>query len=162
MRLIFTLLSLSASHTLSGSPSLETYKREMIRWEGLRFVPYVDGKNFTSGIGHNLNAHREKLKPRYSTFEVDRWFYRDLAFAIGAANAGIRDFDSLPDEVQLLVIGLVWTVGPTGFKRFINLRRALSWRAYEAASIELLDSKWAIQVSPARVKYYRLILQSQP
>lgn len=162
MRLSLALLSLALFPSLRASPSLETYKREMIKWEGIKFAPYADGKCFTSGIGHNLNAHREKLKPRYSTLEVDRWFYKDLSLALDAANAGIRDFDDLPDEVQLMVIGLIWTVGPTGFKRFINLRRALSWRAYEAAAIELLDSKWATQVSPARVRHYRHILQSQP
>lgn len=126
---------------------------ELTRWEGHRLVPYKDGDGFSVGVGHSLTRHGEPVRRVYTRAEVYQLFLRDLAVSIEVARAGVRDFDDLPDEVQLVVLNVVWSVGPTGFMRFKDLRFDLSHRLFDAAATELGVSRWHSQVSAARADW---------
>lgn len=123
------------------------------RYEGVSTAVYRDpsGTGYSVGVGHWLGRVRP-TKMRYTETEVLALFYRDLAVHLEACRSGVRDFAGLPKPVQLTTLGLAWGVGPTGFKRFKNFRLALSYRAWEAAKIELLDSRWAHQISQERLR----------
>lgn len=112
------------------------------------------------GIGHNV-AFDRVVKDRYTDWEVERLFVRDFVIAIGACRRGVRDFDRLPLEVRLACVSIAFSVGPTGFQRFVNLRRALSVRWWEGAMVELADSRWRVQVQPARFNRALAALKAQ-
>lgn len=130
-------------------------------WEGVSTTPYRDNGGYSVGVGHWL-GRTKPAKTRYTQVEILNLFYRDLAIALEACQKGVKGFADLPKDVQLVTLGLAWSVGPSGFQRFTNFRRALSRRAYNAASIELADSKWWGQVEAARARHSFNVLQAQP
>lgn len=120
-------------------------------WESFRLESYKDGRvNMSVGLGHSLTAHGEPVMARYTEDECLRFFARDFANAQRICRIGVRNFDGLPLAAQEVCIGLAWCCGPTGFLRFVNLRRALAARAFENAAVELYLSRWFWQVGPAR------------
>ncbi len=122
---------------------------ELRKWEGYSLVPYKDGVCMSVGLGHNLTAHAQPIRP-YTDAECRAFYVHDFAIAQESCRAGVTDFDNLPQNVQIVTIGLVMCVGPKGFRAFKGLRLALSRRAFNAASAEIADSKWFHQVSRAR------------
>ena len=125
----------------------------LVQWEGYRTTPYRDGPGYSVGIGHSLTANGEIPRARYTAVQIERYFAADLSWALDACRAGIRDFDELPKRVQLVALSVAFTTGRTGFHRFSGFRRALSWRAYEAAAAELSHSFWRNQVSASRFNH---------
>jgi GH24 family phage-related lysozyme (muramidase) len=117
------------------------------RWEGVRFTPYPDGDQWCVGVGHVLRGPR---KSDYSKAEVFAFFEADLAEARRVCRQYIQFFDMCPQDVQLVTIGLWWTVGTRGFLKFERFRAAISEWEFAAAAKELHDSKWAHDVKPAR------------
>lgn len=134
-------------------------------WEGVRYTPYADParpSHMIVGIGHNLTGNNQVVMTsrKYTKTEVDSFYRVDLSNALRAARAGVTDFDQLDDQVKQVVINLIWTVGPSGFESFINFRKALSNRHYRTAANELASSRWATQVSRARVEWSVGVLKS--
>jgi GH24 family phage-related lysozyme (muramidase) len=119
----------------------------LARWEGVRFSPYPDGDQWCVGVGHVLRGQR---KSDYSKAEVFAFFEADLAEARRVCRESILYFEMCPHDVQLVVIGLWWTVGTRGFLKFEQFRAAVSEWDFAAAAKELHDSKWRHQVKPAR------------
>ena len=137
------------------------YRKSLIQFEGVRLKPYREANgDWTVGIGHNLSARREKVKPSYTQNEIALFFDRDLAAALRAARALVDNFDDLPDPAKEVVIHLIFQCGPTGFSRFKNLRRALDRGAWNAAATELWDSRWFRQTPAPRANWALRSLQS--
>lgn len=147
--LLGLLAALVATHLYATPVSPDAMRAYLIRYEGYRLTPYRDGNHWAVGVGHSLTAHRQAVRA-YSRVEVERFLWTDLSWSLDACRRGVRDFDDLPHEVQLLCVGVAFTVGRTGFERFRQFRLALSHRAYNAAAHELRWSKWFTQVSAAR------------
>lgn len=163
MRMVLLAIILWIVHSAArGAPSLATVRESLITFEGYRAVPYRDAGSWAVGVGHNLSANGQHPKARYSRVEIERFLMQDIAWSIDAARKGVDRFDELPDQVQLLCIHLAFTCGRTGFDRWVNLRRAIGYRAYSAAATELADSRWRKQVSATRFNWALRILQTQP
>ncbi len=147
------VLSMGIGHTQPTStgsfPSLRAY---LVSVEGYHQTPYRDGKAYAVGVGHNLTAHRERVKPSYSRDEIEIMYERDLAVALRAAQRGVMGFDTLPRDAQCVVVGLIWTVGPRGFTGFARFRAALGQRDYRDAANELRTSLWWSQVGRTRAR----------
>lgn len=164
MRLLLALLSFCCS-TLGAAPSVAAVRETLIKWEGYRLTPYRDpsGRATCVGVGHNLTAHKEPVKARYTTREVERMLLRDISTALDTCRAAIDRFDDLPDDVQLVCINVAFSCGRAGFMRFTNLRRALRYRAYGLAASELGHSLWyRKQASPERARWAYSVLKAQP
>lgn len=159
--LVLLALAALAAPLCADTLTAPDYRASLIRFEGVKTTPYKekDG-SWSVGIGHNLSAHSQQVKPSYTRDEISDFFDRDLAAATRAARALIQGFDDLPDAAKDVAINIIWGVGPTGFQSFRNLRLALSKRAYLAATVELVDSRWAKQVSKDRLDWAVKRLQS--
>jgi hypothetical protein len=158
MRLLLALLCAATAY--AAPVSTDHAYADLVRWEGHKLVPYRDQDGWSVGVGHALTMHGEPVKRSYTRAEVYQLFLHDFAVSKEVCRAGIRDFDRLPEDVQLVALGLAWGVGPTGFMRFRSFRLALSYRAYEAAVTELATSRWARQVSAARLNAAIHVLRS--
>lgn len=158
-------LSLVSPLELLASPSEADVRAHIRAWEGYRLKPYTDpnGSVQCVGIGHNLTAHKERVKALYTDSEVLALFHRDYIEAVRAARRSIHNYDVLPDNIQTIVIGMVFTLGPTGFYRWKTFRQALSNRLYTSAGKELLNSRWARQVGERRsTVYWGTLVQVSP
>ncbi len=122
----------------------------LTRWEGYRLRPYRDGNAWAVGVGHNLTARGEAVKPLYTAAEVRVLFTRDFAVARETCEQSIVGFATLPLEVQQVCLAVAFGTGRTGFARFKGFRLAVGRHAWNAAATELSVSKWARQVSRER------------
>lgn len=162
---LISVFLLSTVVALAAAPRFNSVRQSLEHWEGVRYVPYADParpSHMIVGIGHNLTGNNQAVitNRRYSQTEVDAFYRVDLNNALLAARAGVTDFDQLDDQVKQVVINLIWTVGPSGFKSFVKFRKALSNKHYHTAARELVDSRWARQVSKARVEWSVGVLKS--
>ena len=131
-------------------------RAHLVQWEGYRLTAYRDGpRGWSVGIGHSLTSNMEKVKrSAYTRAEIERFWAEDCSWAWDACRGGVERFDDLPQDIQLITLGVAFTCGRTGFARFVSFRRALGWRAFDLAATELATSRWYAQVSAARASTY--------
>ncbi len=129
-------------------------EQQLILHEGLRRFPYTDtvGK-LTIGVGRNLTDSG------ISTDEALTLLRHDLA----ACRRDLETFDWWDDQNtvrQRALLDLRFNLGPKGFRSFVNTLRYIAAGQYDHAADNLLDSKWATQVQPERVKRIESMLRS--
>ena len=124
--------------------------------EGCVEIVYLDslGKA-TIGIGHLVQAHeKERYKEgvTLSQQEIEDLFDIDLNRAAAGAEELIGNLE-LPQNIQHVIVEMVFQLGKTGVSKFRNMWKALAENPpnYEEASIQMLDSRWAKQ-TPNRAK----------
>ncbi len=158
---LLTILVCLATRLAAAPLGTDRAYAEMVRWEGHRLIPYRDQDGWSVGVGHALTMHGEPVKRAYSRTEVRQLFLRDLAVSLEACRSGVKNFDSLPEDVQLIALSVAWTCGPTGFRQFKDFRFALSHRTYYAAATTLYLSRWYRQVAPSRANWCVTTLRAQ-
>jgi len=131
-------------------------KAESIVDEGLKLKPYYCSKNKLSiGIGRNLTANGLSATERatigflgsdykklvLNKAQVDMLFRNDVNNSVSDLRKVFKDFDTYTDELQHVLINLMFQLGYksfTGFKETIKHIKAKKWM--EAAA-ELRDSE---------------------
>lgn len=147
-------------HGVVRGQSFSSVEEALRHWEGKSLTPYQDnGSSVSVGIGHNLTALRDSARDLYTDAQVEAFFEADVANALRICRKGVEDFDGLPERVKQVAINVAFCCGSTGFMRFVNFRKALSWRAYNLASVELGHSKWFHTVSAKRANWAFRILR---
>ena len=75
-------------------------------------------------------------------------FDKDLNTAISECNTlyGTGTFDGLPDEVQGILVNMMFNLGRPRLSKFKNMRKALDSRDWALAAVEGRDSLWYRQV----------------
>lgn len=153
-RLLLFLLPLSVA-----AQSFDDYRAFLIQHEGVRHTVYRDSRGIPHiGIGHRIQPGESFT--RLSTEQINHIFTRDLAVAHTTANRYVSSFSSHPHGVKLVIVGLAFNVGSTGFARFKRFISSIESGNYLSAAAALRDSKWANQV-PNRMKDYTLILERE-
>lgn len=122
--------------------------------EGVRYDIYLDHLGLaTFGVGHLITESDEEFgRPVGTAIAEERvrsCFERDLDTAIGECGTlyGERTFGDLPDEVQQILVNMMFNMGRprlSGFKKFNAAIEAGDWK--EAAK-EGRDSRWYNQVT---------------
>lgn len=122
--------------------------------EGVKYEIYLDHLGLpTFGVGHLiLESDEEFGKPVGTPVDEERvreCFDRDLETAIGECHIlyGEGDFGNYPDEVQQVLVNMMFNMGRprlSGFKKFNAAIEAGDWM--EAAK-EGRDSRWYTQVT---------------
>lgn len=109
--------------------------------EGLRLFPYDDTLgNLTIGYGRNLTS--SGIRENEAEFMLEKdidYFYQHLINTYSW-------FSQLDFVRQIVLIDMCFNLGVRGFAEFKEMIHCLEHCAHEAASIAMLDSKWAKQV----------------
>jgi lysozyme len=115
------------------------------RHEGRRLKPYKDtvGK-VTIGYGRNLDANG------ISAGEAEFLLETDIAKARVTARR-YQWFPTLDAVRRAVVLDMIFNLGPGGFRKFVQTRKAIKERRYFDAARGMMQSKWATQV-PTRAK----------
>lgn len=123
--------------------------------EGESAKPYMDtvGK-LSIGIGRNLTD--KGLSPA----EVDYLFQNDLGEAHDAAKS-FPWFHSLDEVRQAALIDLIFNLGLTKFRKFVQFISAMAARDWVWAAEELKDSVWWTQVGRRGPRIRSMILTGQ-
>lgn len=128
--------------------------------EGFSWQPYPDGQTGKWAVGWGHSISRAEV-PRHRNLSLDhltQLYQTDFSRAYAAAITQIPNWDEQSSEVRVLIVSLVYNVGPTGFARFARFKRAIIRRDYLAAARELRESKWATQVGSRRVIDSQIVL----
>lgn len=129
--------------------------------EGFRAEWYYDTRGFvTIGYGTNLDAagardHCRAVGLDWSalragqliTEDQARQLMREAAYhAVHVALLVVVGLDGMPENVQLVVIDMIYNLGSTGFLEFHNMIAALGRRDWKAAAAAMKASAWYEQV----------------
>ena len=128
--------------------------RDMKLAEGLRLKAYKDTLGFwTVGYGHKLpdaqDGDHEWEGYVITNEQADAWFMEDLKKARTSA-LGLPHMVGVCGQRVNAIIELVFNMGLTHLLDFRKMWAAWKAQDFETAAKELLDSKWAAQVGPAR------------
>lgn len=122
--------------------------------EGVVYEIYLDHLGYqTFGVGHLVT----KEDPEYgqpvgtpvSKQRVWDAFEKDLEIAHSECYGlyGPGTFNNFPDEVQEILINMMFNMGRTRLSLFRNFNKALIDGDWSTAADEMIDSKWYKQVT---------------
>jgi GH24 family phage-related lysozyme (muramidase) len=142
--------------------SFNDYSDFTSRNEGVRNVVYLDNRGIpTIGIGFNLRRsdarkllsslgydYNKILSGHSELRDKDIWdlFGDDLRGAISDAGRLVSNFDSLPDPAKLVIVDMVFNLGPSKFSKFRKTIGAFERLDFDMAADEMVDSQWYHQV----------------
>jgi GH24 family phage-related lysozyme (muramidase) len=141
---------------------LAQLREQLERHEGKRTKAYKDTKGHpTVGIGFNLDRPdaKQKIEALKLDFarvragqvtlteaQIQQLFDADVAQAMTDARALVKNFNDLPAEKKMVVIDMIFNLGPAGFGKFHKLIKALEGEDYARAALEMRHSAWYGQV----------------
>lgn len=121
--------------------------------EGVVYEIYNDHLGYpTFGVGHLiLESDEEFGKPvgtPVSEERVAECFDKDIETAIGECHAlyGEGDFGDFPEEVQQILVNMMFNMGRPRLSGFKNFNAALAEGDWDRAADEMVDSRWYRQV----------------
>tara|TARA_B100000459_G_scaffold145618_1_gene110285 strand:- start:226 stop:699 length:474 start_codon:yes stop_codon:yes gene_type:complete len=122
--------------------------------EGVVYEIYNDHLGYpTFGVGHLILESDEEFGRSVGTpideERVRACFDRDLEIAIGECNAlyGESSFGELPDEVQQILVNMMFNMGRTRLSKFKKMNSAIAESDWKEAAKEGRDSRWYRQVT---------------
>ena len=132
----------------SDPRNADKFARVLIaKHEGVRKHPYLcPADKITIGIGRNLED------VGLSADEVSYLFANDLRNARQACRHLFREFHSIDEVRQAVLLDMAFNLGQTRLAKFVRMREAIDLMDWRRARAEMLDSKWAEQV-PTRAEF---------
>ena len=132
--------------------------------EGIKYEIYRCSEGYpTGGIGHLITEWDEEYygKPigtKIPNHQVDDWFERDIEVTLKDCKSIFEEFDSLPEEAQLVIANMCFQLGRPRLSKFKNFIAAVKDQDWDRAADEMKDSRWYKQ-TPVRAE--RLISRIQ-
>ena len=116
-------------------------KSQLKRHEGLRLNAYQDSEGvWTIGYGRNLQ------EMTITQAQADEWLKQDISSASNELNKAFPWVDNLSEKRRRVLVNMSFNLGMSKLIDFKKMWKALEKRDYHEASMEMLDSKWAVQV----------------
>ena len=135
--------------------NLDRLKEDLIADEGLKLEIYLcnaEPPRRTVGIGHMLTpVDPEWLMDIGDTItreRCDELFAVDIETTIRDCERVYENWDSLPDEAQLICANMMYNLGQTRMSSFLKYILALNQSPPDIASaaVEMADSRWHEQL----------------
>jgi len=130
----------------------EILKREITDDEGCSNKVYLDHLGYpTVGIGHLI----KKDEPEYGSKNLGKFvtkeritelFTNDADTAVKDCKNLFSNFDSIPEDIQHVLVNMMFNLGYTRFSKFKKFKVAIENRNWKQAAIEGQDSLWYNQV----------------
>lgn len=115
-------------------------QESLIKHEGWKDTAYKDHLgNWTIGVGHLLS------RP-ISPVAIKQILEDDIFEAVAELNRAFPDWNLHSDNVQNVLVELMFNLGAPNLGKFKKMWAALDERDYMQAAEEMLDSLWADQV----------------
>ena len=122
--------------------------------EGVRYDIYLDHLGLaTFGVGHLITESDEEFGRPVGTAiteeRVRECFERDLDTSISECGTlyGEGTFGDLPDEVQQILVNMMFNMGRTRLSKFKKMHAGIVEGDWKTAAVEGRDSRWHKQVT---------------
>ena len=131
---------------------LEILRKQIEADEGCKYEIYLDHLGLpTFGIGHLVTESDEEYNRPVGTFittdRVAECFNKDVGTVLEDCERLYPDFDSLPEEVQLIIANMMFNMGYPRLSKFKGMKAGVDARDWQQAADEMVDSKWYHQVT---------------
>tara|TARA_R110001592_G_scaffold64662_2_gene198668 strand:+ start:741 stop:1181 length:441 start_codon:yes stop_codon:yes gene_type:complete len=131
---------------------LEVLRKQIEADEGCKYEIYLDHLGLpTFGIGHLVTESDEEYNRPVGTFittdRVAECFNKDVGTVLEDCERLYADFDSLPEEVQLIIANMMFNMGYPRLSKFKGMKAGVDARDWQQAADEMVDSKWYHQVT---------------
>ena len=132
--------------------NIDTLRKELEIDEGVKHEIYLDHLGVpTFGIGHLVTKSDPEFgEPVGTTVDKDRCieaFSKDLQTVMTDCYKLYSDFDSLPEEAQLIIANMMFNMGRPRLSKFKGMKRGVDARNWNQAADEMVDSRWYKQVT---------------
>ncbi len=119
--------------------------------EGVVYEVYLDSLGYpTFGIGHLILEKDQEdginIGTPVSKARVTEVFQADLDTAISECKVLYGMWCTFPDEVQEILVNMMFNLGRPRLSRFRNFKKAVDAHDWKQAAIDGRDSKWYRQV----------------
>ena len=131
--------------------NIERVQKQLEIDEGVKYEIYEDHLGYpTFGIGHLvLKSDEEFGMPIGSVVtheRVNASFKHDLAVAIDECSILYNTWNCFPEEVQEILVNMMFNLGRPRLSKFKNFKAALEAEQWELAASEGRNSLWYRQV----------------
>ncbi|KAL3858450.1 hypothetical protein ACJMK2_013053 [Sinanodonta woodiana] len=115
--------------------------------EGYVKVIYVTPNGIPHfGIGHKITRQEPEFYAPVGTKigrkRIEEAYRSDMKSAIESCCTLFKDFQNLPDEVQLIVLNMRFNMGHAGMNNFVKFINAINSRDWKQAAQEVEKSRW--------------------
>ncbi len=129
----------------------ERVQQQLAVDEGVVHMVYLDHLGYpTFGIGHLIREEDPEHDMEVGTMipeeRVTQAFQADLDIAIGECKVLYKEWDTFPEEVQEILVNMMFNLGRPRLTKFKNMYKALYKRDWATAAVEGRDSRWYKQV----------------
>jgi len=127
--------------------------REQLKYdEGVKYEIYLDHLGYpTCGIGHLIlegeAEHGKAVGTKVSEERVNELFEKDLSVTVSECKKLYNNFSSLPEEVQEILVNMVFNLGRPRLSKFKKFNAAIAKNDWRTAALEGRDSVWYRQVT---------------
>lgn len=108
--------------------------------------------------GRLAQYYRRTGQPIMSDTEIDRMFVADIKSFLGHLRTIVPDYDKLPNSVQLALLDMIYTLGPTGFSAYKKMLAHIRMRNWKGAAAEC--ERGGISVRGDRHKTIKAMLET--
>jgi lysozyme len=146
----------------------EILKEQIKRHEGEVLEVYADSLGYlTLGVGHLIReGDAEDGQPAgtpVSQEVCDAYYEDDFDKHVSEAvhvfeSKGGEDFDSLPEDIQHVIVNMTFNLGGSRLGKFNNMWKAVVVEDWKTMAVEMEDSKWFRQVGRRGTELQDLVL----
>lgn len=131
--------------------NLDKLREELAEDEGCKYEIYLDHLGLpTFGIGHLITKNDPEYGKDVGTVieqsRVQSAFNLDIAVTIEDCHRLYKDFNDLPEEVQLIIANMMFNLGYPRLSKFKGMKAGVDARSWSSAADEMVDSRWYTQV----------------
>ena len=132
--------------------NVDKLREELKVDEGVKYEIYLDHLGLpTFGIGHLIlesdPEHGQPVGTPISEDRVNECFASDTNTMLKECNVLFPDFETLPEEVQLIIANMMFNMGRPRLSKFKNFIKNINLANWQGAADEMIDSRWYKQVT---------------
>ena len=131
--------------------NIDKLREELAEDEGCKYEIYLDHLGLpTMGIGHLITKDDPEYGLGVGTVveqnRVQSAFNLDITVTLEDCQRLYKDFNDLPEEVQLIIANMMFNLGYPRLSKFKGMKAGVDARSWSSAADEMVDSRWYTQV----------------
>jgi len=143
----------------------EVLKEQIKRHEGEVLEIYEDSLGYlTLGVGHLIQKsdpeHGQPAGTPVSQEIVDMYYDDDFDKHVVEAKHLVSDFDTLPENIQHVLVNMTFNLGGTRLGKFKNMLHAVETRDWREMAVQMEDSRWFRQVGRRSKELQQMVLET--
>ena len=151
-------------HIKGNTMNIDNLREELTFDEGCINKIYLDHLGYpTFGIGHLVletdPEHGKEVGTPVSEERIKECFENDIENVFNDLDRNIPWWRDLPKDLILVIANMSFNLGITRLLKFKNFLKAMEDKDWDKAAVEMIDSRWAIQVGPRAIRLKDRVLK---